>query len=255
MITLHVLGTPAPKGSSRPMLNRKTGKAFTFKGGSPQNAEKLTTWDTNVRAAAAGAVGTIGAPPFVETALSVAITFRLARPGGPWITRSGTRDCARPWAQERPSRARRRQPVLRVPPRRSEDPAVLGHRSAAGGIDVPEPSQPPVSQGRNGRGLDVIHADRPYRGRTDPLSPKSGDPLLELCHTFLERLLLNLFAGTRSLHLLLLFTEARTDLRSLLSGHLRPDPAGAFDLVANAIISVRPLGGACVFGDIADRHG
>ena len=84
MITLHVLGTPAPKGSSRPMLNRKTGKAFTFKGGSPQNAEKLTTWDTNVRATAAGAVGTIGAPPFVETALSVAITFRLARPGGHW---------------------------------------------------------------------------------------------------------------------------------------------------------------------------
>jgi Holliday junction resolvase RusA-like endonuclease len=84
MITLHILGTPAPKGSSRPMLNRKTGKAFTFKGGSPQNAEKLTTWDNNVRAAAASACGALTAPPFVETALSVAITFRLARPGGHW---------------------------------------------------------------------------------------------------------------------------------------------------------------------------
>ena len=84
MITLHVLGTPAPKGSSRPMLNRKTGKPFTFKGGSPQNAEKLTTWDNNVRAAAASVCGGLAAPPFVETALSVAITFRLARPGGHW---------------------------------------------------------------------------------------------------------------------------------------------------------------------------
>ena len=84
MITVNVLGTPAPKGSSRPMLNRKTGKAFTFKGGSPQNAEKLTTWDNNVRAAAASVCGALTAPPFVETALSVAITFRLARPSGHW---------------------------------------------------------------------------------------------------------------------------------------------------------------------------
>ena len=84
MITLEVFGTPAPKGSSRPMLNRKTGKAFTFKGGSPQNAEKLTTWDNNVRAAAASACGSVGAPPFVDTALFVAILFRLARPSGHW---------------------------------------------------------------------------------------------------------------------------------------------------------------------------
>jgi crossover junction endodeoxyribonuclease RusA len=84
MITLHVLGTPAPKGSSRPMFNRKTGKAFTFAGGSKQNEAKLQTWDGAVRAAAASAVGSVEAPPFVETALSVAITFRLARPGGHW---------------------------------------------------------------------------------------------------------------------------------------------------------------------------
>lgn len=84
MITLHVLGTPAPKGSSRPMVNSKTGKAFTFKGGSPATAVKLTTWDGAVRASAATAIGSVGCPPFVEVPLSVGIVFRLARPSGHW---------------------------------------------------------------------------------------------------------------------------------------------------------------------------
>lgn len=84
MISFYVLGTPAPKGSSRPMLNRKTGKAFTFKGGSPQNAEKLTTWDSSVRAAAVSAIGSISAPPFVDVPLRVVMVFRLTRPGGHW---------------------------------------------------------------------------------------------------------------------------------------------------------------------------
>lgn len=66
------------------MLNRKTGKAFTFKGGSPQTAEKLTTWDGAVRAAAISKIGPIGCPPFVEVALFVQIVFRIARPGGHW---------------------------------------------------------------------------------------------------------------------------------------------------------------------------
>jgi hypothetical protein len=87
------------------------------------------------------------------------------------------------------------------------------------------------------------------------LSAESRDPLLELCHSFLERFLLRLFAGTRDLHLLLLVTETSADLRPLLGAHLRPDPAGAFDLAANAIVSVRLLGGAYVFGGVADRHG
>lgn len=83
-VEFEVLGTPAPKGSSRPMLNRKTGKAFTFKGGSPVTAEKLTTWDTSVRAAAISCVGGRSAPPFVETALWAALVFRITRPGGHW---------------------------------------------------------------------------------------------------------------------------------------------------------------------------
>jgi crossover junction endodeoxyribonuclease RusA len=84
MISFGVLGTPAPKGSSRPMLNRKTGKPFTFKGGSPQNSEKLTTWDGAVRSAAISRIGSVGCPPFVEVSLFVQLVFRLARPGGHW---------------------------------------------------------------------------------------------------------------------------------------------------------------------------
>jgi len=80
-------------------------------------------------------------------------------------------------------------------------------------------------------------------------------PLLEFCHSFLERLLFRLFAGTRGLRSLLLVAEASESLRALFSGHLRPDPAGAFDLVANAIVGIRLLVGARVFGGVADRHG
>lgn len=82
MIRFEVLGTPAPKGSSRPMLNRKTGKAFTFEGGSKVTAEKLTTWDSNVRAAAASVIS--GGVFFVDVAIRVTIVFRLARPAGHW---------------------------------------------------------------------------------------------------------------------------------------------------------------------------
>jgi crossover junction endodeoxyribonuclease RusA len=84
LISFFVRGTPAPKGSSRPMLNRKTGKPFTFKGGSPQNAEKLTTWDNNVRAAAASAIGSVGAPPLAGRAIFATLEFRLVRPSGHW---------------------------------------------------------------------------------------------------------------------------------------------------------------------------
>jgi Holliday junction resolvase RusA-like endonuclease len=83
-IVLDVLGTPAPKGSSRPMLNRKTGKAFTFKGGSPVTALKLDTWDAAIRTAAINSIGQAGAPPFVEVSLIVKIVFRLKRPAGHW---------------------------------------------------------------------------------------------------------------------------------------------------------------------------
>lgn len=84
MIEFEVLGTPASKGSSRPMLNRKTGKAFTFAGGSKAAERKLAAWDPAVREAALAVVGVREAPPFVDTPMAVEITFRLARPAGHW---------------------------------------------------------------------------------------------------------------------------------------------------------------------------
>lgn len=84
MISFDVLGTPAPKGSSRPMLNRKTGIAFSFAGGSKQAEQKLRSWDANVRDQARLAVGESAAPVFVGVPLAVEITFRMQRPAGHW---------------------------------------------------------------------------------------------------------------------------------------------------------------------------
>ena len=86
-VAIDVLGTPAPKGSSRPMLNRKTGKPFTFAGGSKVAEVKLGAWDGAVRAAAAVAV--TDRIPFVDVPLTVAIVFRIARPPGHWAKRVG----------------------------------------------------------------------------------------------------------------------------------------------------------------------
>ena len=83
-VSFEVLGTPAPKGSSRAMFNRKTGKPFTFKGGSPVTAVKLDTWDGVVRAGATNAVGSPQSPPFVRVALRIEVHFRICRRGGDW---------------------------------------------------------------------------------------------------------------------------------------------------------------------------
>lgn len=91
--------------------------------------------------------------------------------------------------------------------------------------------------------------------RYRPLPFKSCEPLLELSHAFLECFLLRLLVGTCSLRSSLLVMEASTDLRTLFGGHLGPDPAGAFDFVANAVVSVRLLLGPGVFGGVAERHG
>ena len=83
-VILDVLGTPASKGSSRPMLNRKTGIAFSFAGGSKVAEKKLESWDAAVRGVALSAIGVREAPPFVDIAMAVEITFRLARPASHW---------------------------------------------------------------------------------------------------------------------------------------------------------------------------
>lgn len=45
---------------------------------------KFDTWNGAVRTAAAAAVGARETPPFVGVPLSIAITFRIARPPGHW---------------------------------------------------------------------------------------------------------------------------------------------------------------------------
>lgn len=84
MITLEVLGTPAPKGSSRAFVNKRTGRAIVAPSGSAANKDKLRSWDINVRAASRIAIGDTDAPPFVDKALRVTIVFALARPAGHW---------------------------------------------------------------------------------------------------------------------------------------------------------------------------
>lgn len=84
---MHVLGSPAPKGSGRAIL--RGGKAQYVPSGSNVNAEKLKAWDVAVREAAVSAVGCVSAPPFVAMPLRVTIVFRLRRPSGHYNTKTG----------------------------------------------------------------------------------------------------------------------------------------------------------------------
>lgn len=84
MIILDVLGTPAPKGSGRAMLIG--GKARHIASGTTANQLALKAWDVAVREAAHAAVGDVAAPPYVATALVMAVEFRMARPASHWGT-------------------------------------------------------------------------------------------------------------------------------------------------------------------------
>jgi Holliday junction resolvase RusA-like endonuclease len=78
VITLDVLGTPAPKGSGRAMMI--AGRARHVPSGSNANRDALRSWDVAVREAARDAVGDIAAPPFVDVALEIDIVFYMRRP-------------------------------------------------------------------------------------------------------------------------------------------------------------------------------
>lgn len=92
VIAFEVLGTPAPKGSSRAFVNKKTGRAFVAPGGAKSTEDKIASWNVAVREAAARAIGEVVSPPFVEVALAVTIVFHMKRPKGHWGTgkREGT---------------------------------------------------------------------------------------------------------------------------------------------------------------------
>jgi hypothetical protein len=68
VIIIDVLGTPAPKGSSRAFVNRKTGGAIMAPGGSKVNQQKIKGWSAAVREAAAEAIGERVEPVFVTAA-------------------------------------------------------------------------------------------------------------------------------------------------------------------------------------------
>lgn len=79
---IEVLGTPAPKGSVRPVI--RGGRAFLTPSSGSTGQRKLRGWDANVRDAAAAVVGAVTAPPLVDQPLEVRILFRIARPAGHW---------------------------------------------------------------------------------------------------------------------------------------------------------------------------
>lgn len=78
-VELDVLGTPAPKGSSRAML--RGGHAVNVPSGSDANKAKLASWDVAVREAALKVVGVRAAPVF-DCPIGVAIVFRFPRLAG-----------------------------------------------------------------------------------------------------------------------------------------------------------------------------
>lgn len=91
MIVFDVLGTPAPKGSQRAFVNKRTGRAILSSFGSGKGEKRLRSWDADVRAQAHLSTGnTIASGPiFVKRCLAVAIVFRLARPSGHWSKKGG----------------------------------------------------------------------------------------------------------------------------------------------------------------------
>ena len=86
-ISFEVLGTPAPKGSSRPMI--RGGKPVNVPSGSNVNRDKQKSWNTSVRETAIMARDSItvsgvhqDGPLFVGHPLRVTMVFRLRRPVG-----------------------------------------------------------------------------------------------------------------------------------------------------------------------------
>lgn len=78
MIAFVVLGTPAPKGSSRAFYKAGMKRAVIVR----DNDQRQKSWDAAVRQAALEAMPVPEVIGFVGTALDVAITFHVKRPAG-----------------------------------------------------------------------------------------------------------------------------------------------------------------------------
>jgi crossover junction endodeoxyribonuclease RusA len=77
LISIEVLGEPAPKGSMRAMLVR--GRPMMIPGGTSVNQKKLRAWTNAIKQAVAAALGCTGVM-YAETALEVNLLFKLVRP-------------------------------------------------------------------------------------------------------------------------------------------------------------------------------
>lgn len=89
-ISVNVLGTPAPKGSARAFINKKTGRAFVAPGGAKTTEKKLKSWDASVRAELLEKLGPLlSGPVYVQRPLHVELHFRMLRPGSHWSKKGG----------------------------------------------------------------------------------------------------------------------------------------------------------------------
>jgi Holliday junction resolvase RusA-like endonuclease len=87
MIAFDVLGSPAPKGSPRPVI--RGGRAFLTPSHSATGQRRLKDWNSAVRAQAVDAIVDLGdsapsGPLFVGVPLAMELTFRMVRPAGHW---------------------------------------------------------------------------------------------------------------------------------------------------------------------------
>lgn len=80
MILIDVLGTPAPKGSSRAFYKAGMKRAVIVK----DNSERQRSWDRAVRESALEVLGEVVEPVYRQVPLAVTIEFRLTRPAGHW---------------------------------------------------------------------------------------------------------------------------------------------------------------------------
>lgn len=86
-VTIDVLGTPAPKGSSRAMM--RGGAAVNVPSGSDANRARLADWDSALRGAALASVGAVSAPPMIGVPIRMTVIWRMKRPAGHWHPKTG----------------------------------------------------------------------------------------------------------------------------------------------------------------------
>lgn len=98
-IQFSVIGTPAPKGSSRAMLS-KAGKAVNVPYGSTTNERAQKSWAVDVADCAYRAMR--GAPMFNGVPLFVNLTFRVVRPTGHAAKKGGLRPSAPAYPTTKP---------------------------------------------------------------------------------------------------------------------------------------------------------